>query len=619
MNSRRYFSGSERTALYLAADGRCENCGAELEPGWHADHVQPHSRDGDTDVINGQALCPKCNQEKGNKVADELRRWQQEAREQFFARSKKDFLVTATPAAGKTWFALTLAKDLLDERTARLVAVVVPTDALRLQWANKAEAAGLSLIPVSDGDDYGKAGYDGCVVTYQQLAMGAGADLLRRMTRTPTVAILDEVHHAGDNRSWGDALQHALERATVRLALTGTPWRRKADEPIPFVTYNDAGQVQVDYAYEYGEAVADGVCRRIEFHAYDGEARWIDCGTVVSANLGADLTDEDTAMALNVVLDPQRSWMPALLREACAALDELRAEVPDAGGLVVAHDRWRAQKYAALLEGITGEKPALAISDNPDQMFEAKDEIGRFSAKGCRQRWIVAVKMVSEGVDIPRLAVGVYAAKTRTPLFFRQVVGRFVRVRPGEPEFNARLYIPAISALAAHAREIEEELRHQLDLETEHDEKAAQDAASRQRTFELREPLSASDAVFDRAIFGGEEADRDTFAQAEQECQRLGIPARYAANLIPLLRERSEPVADVTVTPKPPGAPRHRREKMLRQEINALAGKVAHQTRFDKKEVNAQILSEGFPSRSKASVEELESIRAFLIEWLGSL
>ena len=39
--------------------------------------------------------------------------------------------------------------------------------------------------------------------------------------------------------------------------------------------------------------------------------------------------------------------------------------------------------------------------------------------------------MVSEGVDIPRLRVGVFATTTTTELFFRQAVGRLVRWTPG--------------------------------------------------------------------------------------------------------------------------------------------------------------------------------------------
>ena len=72
-----------------------------------------------------------------------------------------------------------------------------------------------------------------------------------------------------------------------------------------------------------------------------------------------------------------------------------------------------------------------------------------------RDPWIVAVNMVSEGVDIPRLRVGVYATAAKTPLVFRQIVGRFVRTMPGRPLEPSWLYIPADPILRDHAATVE--------------------------------------------------------------------------------------------------------------------------------------------------------------------
>ena len=610
MSAGRFFSPRERTALYLAADGRCTRCGVDLEPGWHADHIDPHVAGGPTDVINGQALCPTCNLKKGGTVSG-LRTWQRKAIEDFYASNKPDFLVTATPGAGKTWFALSLARRLVNEGTVRRLVVVVPTDALRQQWADEAGAFSLNLMPVASPDDYDKAGYDGCVVTYAQVMKGVGGDLLRRSTRVPTLAILDEIHHAGDNRSWGDGLRYAVDQAVYRLALTGTPWRRDNDSPIPFVTYDTYGKVVVDHSYEYGAAVADGVCRRIEFHAYDGEAKWIDCGVVSSAELGEDLSDDAIAAVLETVYHPEKAWMPGLLAKANDALADVREEIPDAAGLVVAERQWHAIEYAKILERVTGQAPTVVISDDP----ESKGAIDRFRKSG--ERWLVAVRMVSEGVDIPRLAVGVYASKTRTPLFFRQVVGRFVRTRPNE-EFNARLFIPAVPALMDHAREIEQELRHQLEVEEarERSERPL-GGADGQGQFDFREPLSATDATFDRAILAGEETSSDDYATAQAKCRELGIPAQYALNLLPLLHGGGQPPAAAPVVDVE--APRHRREKLLRQNVEALARKVAFRTGVPPKQVNYDLRKAGFPARGKASIEDLEKMEERLGLWLGGL
>ena len=607
----RRFSTSQRAALYLAADGCCTECGGALDPGWHSDHITPYSRGGATDVINGQALCPPCNLKTGDRVSDNLRDWQREAIDRFDASRATDFLVCATPGAGKTVLALTLAKRLLDQRAAGRVVVVVPTDALRRQWADEAAPFGIDLMPVQAPEDYTKAGYHGCVVTYAQLAVGAGATLLRRATSVSTIALLDEIHHAGDNQSWGEGVKHALEKATRRVGLTGTPWREDKYSPIPFVTYDKAGKVVVNSSYEYGEAVADGVCRRIEFHAYNGEARWVDCGKVITAQVDAQLPDTDVPAVLDTILDPDRDWMPGVVAAAVESLRELRQEIPDAGGLIIAERQWQAQKYARLLEELTGEPATVATSDDPS----AQAQIEKF--RNGRSSWLVAVKMVSEGVDIKRLAVGVYASKTRTPLFFRQVVGRFVRTRPGE-EVNAKLFIPAVAAFTNHAKEIEDELRHQLEVETERHEKAQRDALNGQQTFELREALSASEATFASSIFGGQEASAEVHARAEDWCRARGIPAMYAANVIPdLLAE--EKAVEVVLTPKVPDAPRARREKMLRDDIKALVGKVARHGSIHPQEVNRQLLASGFPPRGQCNIEQLEAQRAHLSRWLGNI
>lgn len=617
MTERRRFNSSERTALYLAADGRCQRCGRELELGWHADHQQAYSRGGETDVTNGQALCPACNLKKGARTV-ELRDWQRKAIEEFYAARRADFLVAATPGAGKTKMALSLARRLMDERAVARLSVVVPTDALRQQWADEAAGFGIALMPVNDPADYDKPGYQGCVVTYAQIMKGTGQDLLRRTMRTPTMVIIDEIHHAGDSKAWGDGLRYAIDRATYRLALTGTPWRRDPTQPIPFVEYDDYGRVKVDSAYEYGAAVADGVCRRIEFHAYDGDAKWIDCGKISEKSLAAAQSEEDVAAALGAAYNPTFRWMPVLLRKADEALTELREEVTDAGGLVVADRVPLAAEYANILARITGERPLIAVSD--DEVSDA-DAIETFR-KG-RQRWIVAVRQVSEGVDIARLGIGVYASTYRTPLFFRQVVGRFVRTRPGE-EFNARLFIPAVKVLMDHAREIEEELRHQLEIEAQREAVERDPNEAYQPSLDMRESLSATDAEFDRAIFSGGENSPQELAAAQDKCRELGLRTIDAMKILPMLRElealRNRKGAPIPARPVPVAAtPQHRREKMLRDEVESRARKLAYKSGVPFKQVNADLLRAGHPQRKKATIAQLEAIERTLVKWLGEL
>lgn len=539
-----------------------------------------------------------------------LRTWQRDARNKFYDQGQpQNFLVSATPGSGKTMFALKLMAELKAERAIEQAVVVVPTDALRRQWADAGTPFGLELLPVSSASDYGKRGYDGYVATYQQIATGAGADMVRHLTSSPTVVVLDEIHHAGDNKSWGETLAHAVELARHRLALTGTPWRKDKNSPIPFVRYDDNGMVKVDAQYEYGAAVADGVCRRVEFHSYDGTGRWVECGKVSEASLGTDLADQDVGAVLDAVYHPNSEWIPSLLGEADNALNELRQDVPDAGGLVVAERQWHAQAYAKILERITGQKPTLVVSDDPD----AKLQIDRY--RNSTSKWIVAVRMVSEGVDIPRLGVGVFASKTQTPLFFRQVVGRLVRVRASE-EFNARLFIPAVPALATLAHQIEEELRHQLDLTREENEKAKADAENEQQSFDLREPISSTEAMFDRTILSGTGYSSEERAEAESHCMRHGIPVTYWPSVASMLRDFGQATKTLTITPKPSPEPKHRQEKVLRGEVEALARKVAYRKGLEHRQVNGEVYKK-FGPRKKLDIPALEQARDFLARWLS--
>ncbi len=612
MTERRRFNGRERAALYLAADGRCSRCGVELEPGWHADHVDPYSHGGVTDVINGQALCPTCNLIKGDRMSVP-RGWQAEALDKYLVEGRHDWLACATPGAGKTRFALFVA-EALRPATIRQIAIVVPSDALRDQWCDEAAEVGIHLRPVKDpADDIGKAGYDGFVVTYAQVMKGATQDLARRAAgRTPTLAVFDEIHHAGDSRSWGDGLRYAFEPATRRLALTGTPWRSDPN-PIPFVTYHPADatgkqRVKVDYEYGYGRAVNDGVCRSVVFHAYDGDARWIDCGKVESGTL----TDEATAAAtLDVALRAGSDWMLSLLRIGAAELDQIRSDIPDAGGLVVAEDRAAANAWAATLETITGEPPVIVHGD----IDGARDEIVRFR-KG-RMRWIVAVQMVSEGVDIKRLAVVVYATKKATPLFFRQVVGRVVRVRPDE-ELTATVLLPAVSTLTTHARQIEQELRHEVEEARKEYERTG---GGGQDGFDFREPLSTSETEFEESIYGGEGFSAAAMDEATRECATYGFSARDAAKMARLLADKRRAAGEQEAPTEPKARvaePKHRYEKRLRDEVERLARKVAHRGGVDMESINKD-LKRRFGARGQMSVEQLAGLRDTLAGWLGEM
>jgi superfamily II DNA or RNA helicase len=387
-----------------------------------------------------------------------LRAWQQTALDALMERPSGDFLAAATPAAGKTTFGLRVAHGLLRAGLVSRVAIVGPTAHICRQWASAAHDLGIDLEPNrANADGHEPPDRHGTAVTYQ--AVAAGPVVHRRATSSrPTLLIADEPHHMGDEAAWGRSAALAFGHATLRLLLSGTPFRSD-NSAIPFVGYDENGVSRSDFAYGYTDALVEGVCRPITFMAYDGEMEWTAQGKTRHAGFDVVLPKAESARRLRTALDGDGDWIAHVLADADAKLTEVRAAGhADAGGLVVAADKAHAAKLAARLARIAGEPVEVVTSDDP----KASDRIEAFS-RG-HTRWLVSVLMVSEGVDIPRLRVGVYATAARTELFFRQVVGRFVRRTPRPARQMSYLLLPADPQLKALAAKVEEERRHALEL-----------------------------------------------------------------------------------------------------------------------------------------------------------
>ena len=514
-----------------------------------------------------------------------LRGWQRRALVRYLTAKPRDFLLVATPGAGKTAFALRIAAELLGDRSVDTITVVVPTEHLKTQWALAAAADGIALDPkFRNSAAHTSAEYHGIVVTYAQVASHPARHRVRTESRR-TMVIFDEIHHGGDAKSWGDSIREAFGDATRRLALTGTPFRSD-DAAIPFVRYEPDGNGMLrsaaDHTYGYGDALADGVVRPVVFLAYSGETRWrVGAGSenerVYAARLGEPASIEHTARAWRTALDPAGEWMPAVISAADTRLRQLRdGGVPDAGGMIIASDQKTARAYAVLLERLTGEVATVVVSDDPG----SSDRIATFSAG--TSRWLVAVRMVSEGVDVPRLAVGVYATSASTPLYFAQAIGRFVRSRrPGE---TASVFLPSVPSLLQLASELEAQRNHVLG--EPHRATDELEAAQRRQT----EPSEAEDAFIslgadaelDQVIFDGSSFGTATPAGSDEEADYLGLPGLLDADQMRelLLRRQVEQLdrrsRNGAAVPEP--VTRHGQLRDLRRELNALVSAAHHRT-----------------------------------------
>lgn len=564
-------------------------------------------------------------------TASKLRAWQQAALDAYLREDPRDFLAVATPGAGKTTYALRVATELLSRGVVQRVTVVAPTEHLKTQWADAAARAGISLDPrFSNAVGRHSEDYHGVAVTYAQVA--SRPELHRELTRSrPTLVILDEIHHGGDSRSWGDGIREAFEPAARRLSLTGTPFRSDTS-PIPFVRYElDTEGILTsssDYSYGYAEALRDGVVRPVLFLAYGGNMRWrTKAGDEISASLGTPMTKDQIAQAWRTALDAKGEWIGSVLAAADKRLTEVRRGVPDAGGLVIASNQTQARAYAAHLRALTGEAPTVVLSDDAG----ASKRIEDFAADA--SRWMVAVRMVSEGVDVPRLCVGVYATSTSTPLFFAQAVGRFVRARRrGE---TASVFLPSVPVVLDHAARLEEQRDHALDRKPAAEDDVAALWAEEQGMLDeaMREEKASaglldegafealeSDAHFDHVLFDKQQWGMHAQVGSQDEEDYLGLPGLLEPDQVAaLLHERQR--RQVKRSPKPDGpAPvaQHRALAAQRKELNQLVSAYARQKGHPHANVHLDLRRAcGGPDLAAASSEQvaerIDKIRNWLV------
>jgi superfamily II DNA or RNA helicase len=514
-----------------------------------------------------------------------LRPWQKHALDRFVEADGNAFLAVAPPGAGKPTFALTAARHELAQRPGRLV-VVAPTAHLKLQWARAAAAFQLHLDPGwSAADGRLPADMHGIVTSYQQVA--TSAPLLARVSHDAFV-VLDELHHAADDRAWGAAVLEAFAGSRRRLALSGTPFRSDT-RAIPFVDYRGDEAVP-DYEYGYGDALADGrVVRPVYFPRTNGHMEWTaPDGSLHAATFDDPLGAARAGQRLRTALSLDGEWLPTVLREANARLAEVRDEQPDAGGLVIATDREHARGIATLLRIRFGTSARVVTSDDPG----ASAEIASFAAGS--DPWLVAVRMVSEGVDIPRLRVGVYATTTATELFFRQAVGRIVRWTRGVPRQRAWLFIPDDPRLRTHAARIAEQRRHSL--RRREGEPRLEDEGERSEAGQ-DEQLSLFAVISAVATRAAEPAD-NRFDEPEEADAADDVELTLAPP--PPLPGGGGDAATALLT--------RREEKQQLREANAdLARELARRTGLTHAQVNGELNRSAAIGRvSEATIEQLE-------------
>jgi superfamily II DNA or RNA helicase len=524
-----------------------------------------------------------------------LRAWQAAAFADWHAARPADALIVATPGSGKTRFAARLAHALLSGGGADDVVVVVPREHLKLQVARAMAEAGIVLDHgFSNAAGALCADVHGAVVTYQQVAAAPGiyARLVARHPRG-TAVFLDEIHHAGDQASWGTALRDAFSRARHRIALSGTPFRSDG-MPIPFVRY--AGGTSVaDFSYDYAAALRDGVCRALVFPLQGGEAEWISRdGTAMRASFETGLARRHESERLRTALT-QPNWVGDVLQKAHLRLLAVRAAGQrDAGGLVAAMNQEHAHFIADLMARRTGVKPAIVVSDLDD----ASRRISRFAQS--REPWIVAVHMVSEGVDIPRLRVGVFASNVVTEMYFRQFCGRFVRTQGAPNEREAYVFVPDDQRIRALAARITVDVRVGLKERDDAVESAELAAARR------------SESAADMGLYA-------SIAASATESRTLDFGPLFnpaALQSTPPVVAAARPVEKASDRAAEPVLTHAERRETLRRSVAGLVSQVSAAFGVDHKLIHATLNQRCGGPVATATAAELERRRALIMRWL---
>ncbi|WP_083928485.1 DEAD/DEAH box helicase [Marinobacterium rhizophilum] len=380
-----------------------------------------------------------------------LRQWQAECVDTAvkYYKTHSHFLCLATPGAGKSSMAAEVAARLLEKNLIDYVLCFSPSisvaEGLRLVFSTRLQRRLDGLI-----------GAIGCSYTYQSM-YHLPTDYWDILAHSRVLVIFDEIHHCAGTVSananvWGEEiLLNIQDKAAYTLSLTGTPWR--SDRlPIAMARYtNSENKIICNYTYGLKEAVRDGVCRKPKIVLVDNEHVELieDHNNVRRFN---DLSElfRDTSIPYRTLISNEEA-IKHILSQACYKLSEIRLDNPKAGGLVVAASVAHAKKIADILRYNMHKTVVVATYKTAN----AASTINDFRDNDVE--WIVSVGMISEGTDIPRLQVCCHLSSVKTELYFRQVLGRILRINKYSNQ-AAWLYTFAEPSLTKYAERVDEEL-----------------------------------------------------------------------------------------------------------------------------------------------------------------
>jgi superfamily II DNA or RNA helicase len=475
---RRLFTQSQKARILCASQFKCQSCGIHLNwSNFHADHVIPFSKGGETVLSNASALCGTCNLSKGNKMGMKLLNWQQKALKDFKETTKKDFVVVAGTGCGKTSLGVACAKEMLARRFDSVVIIVTPSRSTKDSWRKTVDKFKLS---VASKIQEIASDISVIITTYQgaKTTLQAVDDYLKGKKVT---FIFDEFHHLEMTGEWAKPFLEFDENSILkRIFLSGTPWHESGDL-IKWIEYIDTpygNVVKANVSHSYGENVnaEDGDKNTVEIRFEQRKIKVIQKTTDISTGSEntIDLISDETnrsdsitpfvrfgGLKVNAYDDllTTRTDLIKIIDEAVLCLNQKRKTLSNAAGIVFVSGKKEGEAIQVLFKNRHDIDAVFVFSDDPN----SSREIEAFEKS--HDEWIIAVDMISEGTDIPRLKVGVDLSFKITLLSIIQRWGRLLRMlrtKHGDPlgsQVEAVLFFINHAQLVYVAKEIENDVK----------------------------------------------------------------------------------------------------------------------------------------------------------------
>ena len=457
---RRLFTAAERRQVAAKQQHACAVCHDDLPAIFHVHHVIPWSDGGRTESDNGMAVCPDCHRKAPVQTPQAFipRTWQLEALPEVLPvlRAGEFATLNAAPGAGKTLFTAWVYRNLAAMGDRHRLVVFVPNANLRDQWVDEVPKLGIYLDANGTSE---RRSRDGVVLTYHVLSDPIQVEqIMADAANTPTLFVLDEVHHLG-MRQGGEAGAWSVNIARVvgtidqpihpALNLSGTLFRSKKTEQISTIKYLTVGdqiETVANYSVTAGRLIAEQQLRHIKVLGYDQEMTVHAVDLASSAHAGAETIravdlDGNTQLRSKVLSELIRHprFVQGILTETVKRLGHASVALRRAPvkGLVIADSIEHAEQLYEALAAIIGPRNSFIAHGETSSPL---DEIKRFRYS-TGQAVMVAVQMVTEGFDVPDICVLTYLRTWRAPLFINQMVGRAMRITDRERQLET--YLPA--------------------------------------------------------------------------------------------------------------------------------------------------------------------------------